>query len=483
MRIKLPLIWKQRTIKEYVVKRMIIFLTGLFLFLLYTNSFSQKHPSQLKFNPLTFSVPDMERVVLTNGIVVYMLEDNELPIIEGSAMIRTGSIYEAPGKTGLAKLTGIVMRTGGTESMGGDEIDEALEFIAAKVETGIDDESGSALLSVLKKEFDKALGIFADVLMNPVFSGDKIDLAKRQELEKIRRRNDRPASILDREFGFLMYGKDSPFARVSTAETINGITRDDLIEFHKKYFCPDNIILGFSGDFDSNELIEKLENVFGKWKERHVSFSKVSNVREEPKKSVNYIYKDINQSNIAIGHLGIKRHNPDYFSVVVLNQILSFQKLFYKVRTDEGLAYSVRSRFTVPTYRGIFKTVMQTKQESTVRAIELVQQIIEEIRKTAVSGEELKTAKNTYLNSFVFNFEQTERIVKQRMKLEYFDYPADYLNTFRDNVAKVTKKDIRRAAKKYLKPDKFVILVVGNDKGFDKPLSLLGKVREIIIEE
>ena len=310
------------------MKKNVLVLAVLSLLINYNFSLSQKHPSELTFEPLAFEIPDVKRVELKSRIILYLLEEHDLPLIKGYAMIKTGSMYEQSEKAGLASLTGTVMRTGGTVSMTGDQIDEELEFIAGSVETSIGKESGSASLSVLKKDIDKGLKFFADILMNPIFSDDKIDLAKKQILEQIRRRNDEPGSILDREFDFLIYGKNNPFARVATEETINAITRENLIDFHKKYFHPNNVIMGFAGDFDSEDLIKKLEKVFKNWKKKSVDFPAIQKVKKDVKSSMNYIFRDINQSNIAIGHLGIKRHNPDYFSIIIMNQIFSFQRLF-----------------------------------------------------------------------------------------------------------------------------------------------------------
>ena len=465
------------------MKKYLLFFTILFLLINYNYSLSQKHPSELEFEPLKFEIPDVRRTELKNGIILYLLEDNELPLIKGHALIRTGSIYEPSEKSGIAILTGTVMRTGGTISRTGDQIDEELEFIAGSVETDFEKESGSAILSVLKKDVDYGLEIFADVLMNPVFSEDKIDLAKKQTIEQIRRRNDNPGSVLNREFDFLIYGKESPFARVSSEETINFITRDDLINFHKKYFYPNNVIMGFAGDFDSEVLIKKIEKVFEGWKKKNIDFPVIPEVKSEFKGSMNYIFKDINQSNIAIGHLGLKRHNPDLFSVLIMNQILSFQRLFFKIRTEEGLAYSVGSTFFSPLYVGTFKAVMQTKLESTFNAVELLKKLVRDIRENPVTDEELSVAKDTYLNSFVFNFQSSSQILTQEMRLEYKGYPEDYLKNFRDNIAKITKEDVQRAARKYLHPDNFTILVVGNEKGFDRPISEFGEVKTIQLEE
>ena len=220
-----------------------------------------KHPVELSYEPLEFPFPQAEQVTLSNGIELYLLEDKELPLVNLVALVRTGSVYEPPDKAGLASLTGTVMRTGGTGSMSGNEINEKLEFIAGSVETSIDREVGSASLSVLKKDLDMGLAIFADVLIQPAFSPDKVELAKQKKVEAIRRQNDDPQGIAFREFRRMLFD-NGPRGRVPTLETVASISRDDMVAFHREYFHPNNIIMGVSGDFERDEIIKKLETLF-----------------------------------------------------------------------------------------------------------------------------------------------------------------------------------------------------------------------------
>ncbi|MHC4580942.1 MAG: M16 family metallopeptidase, partial [Planctomycetota bacterium] len=203
-------------------------------------------------------VPEVEQVTLANGMRLFLLEDHELPLINLSVRIRTGSIHEPAEKIGLASMTGQVMRTGGTGTMTGDEMDEELEAIAASVETGIGLNSGSASMSVLKGDLDKGLSILADVLMNPAFREDKIQLAKMQAASAIARRNDQVGAVAGREFDKLIYGPESVYARHEEYATIGSITRDDLVAFHKRYFGPNNAMLAVWGDFDTKEMIAKI---------------------------------------------------------------------------------------------------------------------------------------------------------------------------------------------------------------------------------
>ena len=431
-------------------------------------------------------VPKVEQVTLANGMRLFLLEDHELPLINLSVRIRTGSIYEPAEKIGLASIAGEVMRTGGTASMTGDEMDEELEAIAAAVETGIGLNSGSASMSVLKRDLDKGLSILVDVLMNPAFREDKIRLAKMQANSMIARRNDQVGAVAGREFDKLIYGPDSVYARHEEYATIGGITRDDLVAFHKKYFGPNNAMLAVWGDFDTKQMIAKIERAFRKWEKVDLDLPKVPEVKYEFRKTVNVIRKDdVNQSNVYLGHIGGLRSDPDYFALIVMNRILGggfTSRLFKNVRSREGLAYSVFGAYSANyDFPGEFYVGCQTKSESTVYAIRAMLREVEKMRESEVTDEELGLAKDSFLNSFVFNFDTKGEVVNRLMTYEYYGYPADFLMKIKENVEKVSKEDVLRVAKKHLKPDKVQILAVGRPQDFGEPMSTLGPVNEIDI--
>ena len=192
-------------------------------------------------------------------MIVYLLEDHTLPTINASVMVRTGSRYEPADKVGLASLTGQVMRTGGTISKTGEEIDQTLERAAASVETFIGSTSGGARLAVLKEDFDMGLGILVDILKNPVFREDKIDLAKVTSRSGISRRNDQVAAIAGREFNRLIYGSTSPYGRLMEYIHVENINRQDLIDFHRKYFLPNAVMIAVWGDFSTAAMKTKIE--------------------------------------------------------------------------------------------------------------------------------------------------------------------------------------------------------------------------------
>ena len=308
-------------------------------------AFAQKSYKELSYPKINDTkIPDVERIVLENGIILFILEDHELPLIHASAQIGVGSYYEPADKAGLASITGDVMRTGGSISMPGEKMDEILESMAATVETGIGKNSGSASMFTLKENLDQTLAIFADVLMHPAFPDNKIQLAKVQENSSISRRNDDPMDISRREFGKVIYGVNHPNTRQTEYSTIDAISREDIIAFHKEYFCPENVILGVWGDFKKDEMIAKIKDAFKEWKKSDFKRPSLPTVDYDFSPSVNLVKKDdINQSYIYLGHIGGIRNNPDYPALQVMNTVLGgsmTSRVFRNIRSRMGLAYS-----------------------------------------------------------------------------------------------------------------------------------------------
>jgi len=425
-------------------------------------------PRSLKFPALEFKVPEADRTVLPNGMIVYTLEDHLLPIVTITSAIRTGEIYVPAEKAGLAGLTGHVMRTGGTEKMSVDEVDKALEYVAASVSVDVGRERGTASMFCLKKDLDSTLRIFADILMHPRFAEEKIDKRKRKLMESFRRENDVPDEIVGREFRKLIY-KEHPYARRVTGyrDTVQKIARDDLIAFHKKFFHPNNVILGVSGDFEKEEMLDKLKAVFADWRKEKIDFPPVPEIPEKFGRSLNYVKKDINQSNVLFGHLGLERLNPEYYAVSVMNFILGGEftsRLVESVRTKAGLAYAVGSVFQMPRYKGMFICYFQTVSPKTYPAVESIIAELKRIRNERVRPKEFKAAKEAMSNRFVFNFETSPSIVGRFVSIEYEGLPRDYLETYLDKIAEVTPDDVLRVAKKYIQPEKITLLVVGNEE-------------------
>jgi predicted Zn-dependent peptidase len=445
---------------------------------------AQDHPSELPSpKPLRYEPPGVERVTLQNGIEVFLLEDHELPLFNATAYIRTGSVYDPPDKAGLAGLVGAVMRTGGTKTRTGDDLDEELEFLSASVETGISEESGTASLSVLAKDIDRGLAIFADVLMNPEFRQDKLDLAKAQTLDGIRRRYDNPGEIARWEFRKIVWGKESPWARRSTVESVSRITREDLVAFHQKYVHPNHVLLGVAGDFQKADLLPRLEKAFAAWRPVPVQLPEVQKTNPDFKPGVYLVRKELSQSTIRIGHVGIQRHSPDQYAVAVMNEIFGAgtftSRLGTEVRSSQGLAYAVFGSILDGVNGGMFLTVCQTKAETTARAIALMKNIIAKMQTEPITDQEMQDAKNALINSFIFKYASPAQIVGQKVSLKYDGYPDDYLETYIERIQKVTKEDVLRVARQYIRPDGLAVFVLGKPEKFDRPMTDFGPVSPV----
>lgn len=434
-------------------------------------------------------IPEVKRYTLANGMKLYLVEDHTLPIVDGAAMIRTGARWVPLDKLGLAGIFGSVLRSGGTKSKSGDQMDEELEAIAASVESSIGQSNGSASFSAQKGDVDKVLAMYADMLMNPEFRQEKLDLAKVGSRTAIQSRNDEPGDIASREFRKAIYGESSPYAAHSELWTVNALTRDDLIAFHKRYYHPNNISLAVWGDFEAGAMKAKIEKAFGSWAPGKLDLPPVPQADPNLKPSISLVKKeDVNQTNIRIGHAGGRLDDPDFFAADVMATVLCSggfsSRMTRHIRSEMGLAYGASGDYTAGyDHAGIFFVSVATKSETTVKAIDAVLKEIRDIREKEVSDEELKIAKESILNNFIFNFQDAGQVIARVMTYDYYGYPADFLQKYRDNVEKVTKADVLKVAQRRLQPASLAVVVVGKDTDFDKPLTQLayagGKVNTI----
>ncbi|MFO0705931.1 MAG: pitrilysin family protein [Nitrospira sp.] len=443
-------------------------------------------PRTMTFKPVEFTPPEPARVVLDNGMVVYLLEDHELPLITVTATMTTGAWLDPADKIGLAGLTGAVMRTGGGGGLSAEQVEQELEHFAGDVGISIGAESGSASLDVLKKDFKRGLQIFSGLLRTPAFDPARVEIAKLQSLEGIRRRQDSPGSVVGREFLKLLYGADHPSARETSIASITKITRDDLVAFHRQTIHPNGMILGVTGDFDTREMVAALREAFGDWAKGPVPVLNIPDVpeNEQAKPAVRYVGKETSQTHLRVGHLTIRETDPDYVALAIANDILggsSFRsRLFNDVRTKRGLAYSVGSRLMAGVHdQGVWLMRAETKQVSTQEVIGRFVANIERMRAELVTDQELAEAKEAYVNSFVFSFSSPSAVVSRLVELEHDGLPKDFLQQIREKVVKLTKEEVLAAAKKYLHPDRLKILAVGSGETLPKVLSTFGEVKEI----
>ncbi len=431
------------------------------------------HPRDLVFPEIVFSPPERAqyRHVLPCGVVVYVVEDHDLPLIDISLTVRTGAYLEPDGKAGVASLAGSQMRSGGTAKQSPEDLDEELAFLAANLSSGIGDTEGSASVSCLTKDLPRALELFFDVIRSPRFDSARLELERSQTLQALSRRNDQTAGIESREWERLLRGPGFFSTDRETKSSIEGITREDLVAFHKRSYHPKHFLFAVAGDVRTKDVLDRLEASLKGWASEPCLLDPVPPIPKpthEPKPAAYLVDKpSVNQGRVAIGHLAPTRDHPDYHALVIMNQILGgggfTSRITSRVRSDEGLAYTAASRLDLGVhYEGVFRAYFQSKSESVGKATKIVLEEIDRVRKEKVSKEELDTAVSYAIGLYPRAFSTALSTASTLAGDEFTGRPAEFWRSYRQKMKAVTQDDVLRVAQEQLKPEKLVILVVGN---------------------
>ena len=431
-----------------------------------------KHPRDLVFAKLTYDPPDPAdyRHELDSGAVAYLVEDHQLPLVTVSMTLRAGS-YQIPATSaGLASFTGSQIRSGGTATRSAREFDEEAAFLATRLSSSVGSTSGGASVNCLAQNLDASLAMFFDMLKNPGFDAERLEVSRAQTLQGLARRNDRLDRILSREFSRLMRG--THFTTVqSTQDSIQSITREGMQAFHAERFDPSRMFFSVSGDFDTADMLRRLnEGLAAGWPSDTVEPSEIPAPAHQPEPGVYMVDKtsrDVNQSHVVIGHLGIQRSHPDAFKVRIMNSVLGgggfTSRIMVRVRSDEGLAYSAYSQFQPGTYYpGLFRAGFQSRNATCAQAAAIVVEEIDRIRNGKVTGQELDTAKNYLVEIFPRFFATAGQVAGTFTNDEFTDREEDYWKHYRERVSDVSADDVLGAAQKHLHPEKLVVLAVGD---------------------
>jgi zinc protease len=425
-------------------------------------------PEKIEFPPLSYEPPDAARFrrTLPDGTVVYLAPSHELPLVTISITFKGGSALDPADIPGLAAMTARMIREGGPEKMEPAAFDETLDFLATEISVAANDTFTVATMNCLKSTLDESLGLFVGMLRAPGFDTKRLDTAKARSLEALKQRNDDASSIIGREWKRLVYGADHFEASEPTDKSLAAISRERLAAMHKRICHPGNAIVAVSGDFDEAEMLARLTKAFTGWERGPVAEDPAAPTAVlEP--GLYHVPKKIPQGKVAIGGRSIRRDDPDMLALLLLNEILGdggfTSRLMQQVRSNEGLAYTVRSALAPKVaYPGDFRAGFESKNATVALATKIVLDEIRKIRTEPVTADELETAKRSLIETFPRQFESKPQMLRVFVNDEWTKRPADHWKTFRARIDALTAADLLRVAQKHLDPEKMAILVVGD---------------------
>lgn len=440
------------------------------------------NPRDMKFSPLEFKPPEPIRFVTDNGMVVFFLEDHQLPVLAASALFHGGSAYDPPEKSGLAEITARLLRSGGAGDRNPDQVDIDLDFVGASISSSSLGDDLTVSMRTLKKDAELIFEIFFDIIMKPMFDSEKVALEISNKKDRIRRQNDDPYPITRRIFYETVYTGHA-YGLYPTLSSMDNIRRADIIAQHKRYYAPDNCILAISGDMTLKEIKNVLDGYLGSWKKTGIKIENPPMATMQYKPGVYYAEKDINQAHIRFGHLCMDIKNPDRYAMDVMNFILGgggfVSRLMNQVRTSAGLAYSVGSYVYNRPFMGNFFLYCQTKADAMSRAMQMMLDIVDDVRENGITQEEIELSKESLISNYVFNYDTPRKIVNGKAYLEFRGFPLDQLEKNIEAYQSVTLEDCSRVAEKYINPKNIAIIITGNKEMFDKPLDTFGPVTEV----
>jgi zinc protease len=416
---------------------------------------------------LLYAMPPVQRTVLPNHLVLLICEEHSLPFVTFQLLIDSGSRRDPSGQEGLAYLTakGLLL---GTPKRTINAINEELDFMGASLNASAGRDFATLNLRVLKKDLDKGLDLFTEALTQPTFPEEEIRREIEKTLAAIQGAEDDPGEVAQKEFQKNLF-LNGPYGHPveGTKESLPRLTREALLRFYRTSYHPNNSILTVVGDITADEVRKKIVSHLIKWQKAEIPKAPFSTTVAREQKTIK-IDRAITQANIVLGHAGISRDNPDFYTLTVMNYILGgggfASRLVEEIRNKRGLAYSVASFFDVGKYPGSFQIVLQTKNSSAREAISLALQQMERIRKEPVSDNELNGAKKYLIGSFPLRFDTQGKLVNFLTQVEYYGLGSDYPEKYPILIQSVTKEDVLRVAKKYLYPENYIFVVVANLK-------------------
>lgn len=441
-------------------------------------------PELLPDTPPNLTVPSVERTTLSLGIRYFAFVSHELPVVNFTIYVKSGSILDPANRVGLADVMCDAWRAGGTKQLSPEEFDRKLEDIGSELSVSAEREFTKIELFALTQHQDEALSLLAQLFTSPRFDEKKFEKQKKLKIEEIRRENDEPGDIARREFRKLIYGPDHPLARTPTIESVRAMKRDEAIKFYNQTFSPAAIWFGVSGDVDSSKTQESLKKLFAGWNSAvSPAAYAIPPANFAPATTVSLVRKDTAQSQIRLGHLGIPRHLPEEFAVDVLNQLYGSgdfsARLMSQVRTKLGYMYGVSGSLSEDDPLGVFYAAGSSKAASTAASVHAILDVTRGLFSNEFTDDEIETAKRGAIFAHLDNFKTPAEIVNEYIWYDFYGYAPDYLQRYAERIRAVSREQMLEVVHKHVHPEKLRLLLVGKESTFDSPASTLGQVTEI----
>jgi zinc protease len=405
-----------------------------------------------------------KRMVLENDMVLLVSEQRALPMVSIELLVDAGSRHDSVGREGLAHLVSRLLNYG-TQRRTALQISETLDFLGASLSTGCGENLASISMTVLKKDLSVGMALLAEVLTQSTFPQEEIDRQKQSIVAFLRAREEEPGDVAERRFAAALFPK-SPYGRPieGTESSVAAISQSSLRQFYERYFRPNRTIMSVVGDISASEIEATLNQTFRRWKKGEAGGK--SPVPAPGAPGVIRINKDLTQAHIIMGHEGVTRGNPDYYAIQVMNNILGgggfSSRVMESIRNQRGLAYSVYTNFNADKSHGSFAFVMQTQNESARESLRIARGEIERMRRELVSEQELSDAKDYLTGSFPLRLDTNRKVAGFLAQVEFFELGLDYPGRYPDYIRSVTREDVRRVAERYLRPERLITVVVGN---------------------
>jgi zinc protease len=411
---------------------------------------------------------EYKRVVLANGLTIIHYEIKELPLIRAELLIEASPLDEPSSLAGLANLTSLMLAEG-TKTRTSEQISQETEFMAADIGASTSDDYTTVTLFTLKKDFKHGFEIFSDIIQNPIFPAKEFLRNKEILLDSLKQQEESPSFLAMRAFRKELF-LDHPYGRFATGDinTIPNIKQSDLEHFHSVFYIPKGAILTVVGDISFEDTLKLAEQYLSNWKNNDHIQPKMGESTGRTIKKIITIDKPLTQATIIIGGIGIKRSNPDYYKLSVMNYILGGggfrSRLMQNIRNKRGYAYDVHSYFKTNKYGGYFSINVKTKNELSDKVIAEVLNEVKNIMNSNVTEDELSDAKAFLTGSFPLRLDTISEMASFFTMAEFYGLGMSYDKDFINYINNVTTADVKDVASRYLDDKNYVLVIVGDMK-------------------